>query len=47
LAEEICDLEGHGAAHLALQAATLLVTGDGVRDVPAVLLALLEVAGTA
>jgi hypothetical protein len=27
--------------------ATLLVTGDGARDVPAVLLALLEVAGTA
>jgi hypothetical protein len=29
-----------------LKAAMLLVTGDGVRDVPAVLLALLEVAGT-
>jgi hypothetical protein len=26
-AEEICDLEGHGAAHLALQAAVLLVKG--------------------
>jgi hypothetical protein len=46
-AEEVCDLEGQGAAHLALQAATLLVKGDGVRDVPAALLALLEVAGAA
>jgi hypothetical protein len=32
---------------LALQAAKLLVAGDGVRDVPAALLALLEVAGAA
>jgi hypothetical protein len=30
-----------------LKAATLLVTGDGARDVPAVKRALLEVAGTA
>jgi hypothetical protein len=46
-AEEVCDLEGQGAAHLALQAATLPVKGDGVTDVPVALLALLEVAGTA
>jgi hypothetical protein len=46
-AEEICDLEGHGAAYLALQAAKLLVAGDGVRDITAALLALLEVVGTA
>jgi hypothetical protein len=46
-AENVCDLEGQGAAHVALQAATLLVKGDGVRDVPAALLALLEVAGAA
>jgi hypothetical protein len=42
-AEAVCDLEGHGAAHVALQAATLLVRGDdGARDVPEALLALLE-----
>lgn len=46
-AEEVCDLEGHGAAYLALQAAKLLVAGDGVRDVPAALLALLEVVAAA
>jgi hypothetical protein len=46
-AEEIYDLEGHDAAHLALQAAMLLVAGDGVRDVPAALLVLLEAAGAA
>jgi hypothetical protein len=45
--EEVCDLEGSGAARLALQAATLLVKGDGVRDVPTALLALMEVAGAA
>ncbi len=46
-AEDVCDIEGSGAAHIALQAATLLVKGDGVRDVPVALLALLEVAGAA
>jgi hypothetical protein len=46
-AEDVCDIEGSGAAHAALQAATLPVKGDGVRDVPAALLTLLEVAGTA
>jgi len=45
--EEVCDLEGQGAARVALKAATLLVKGDGVRDVPEALLALLEVAGAA
>ena len=46
-ADEICDLEGQGASHVALWAATLLVKGDGLRDIPAALLALLEVAGAA
>jgi hypothetical protein len=45
--EEVCELEGQGAAHVALQAAMLLMKGDGVRDVPEALLAILEVAGAA
>jgi uncharacterized protein (DUF1501 family) len=46
-AVEVCDLEGQGAPHMALQAATLLVKGDSVRDIPEAVLALLEVAGAA
>lgn len=45
-ADEVCDLEAR-ASHVALQPATLVVKGDGVRDIPAALLALLEVAGAA
>lgn len=46
-AAEVCDLEGSGEARVALQAATLLVKGDGARDAPTALLALLEVARAA
>ncbi len=46
-AAEVCDLESSGEARAALQAATLLVKGDGARDVPTALLGLLEVAGAA
>lgn len=46
-AAEVCDLEGSGAGHAALQAATRLVRADGVRDVPTALLALLKFAGAA
>jgi hypothetical protein len=44
LATEACSLGGSSPAHVALQAAALLVSGAGVRDVPPALLSLLEVA---
>jgi hypothetical protein len=47
LATEACSLGGSSWALAALQAAALSCQADGVRDVPAALLALLEVAGAA
>jgi hypothetical protein len=46
-ATEARGLEGHSAAHTALQAAALISTRDGSGTRPTVILALVEVAGAA